>query len=115
MAGRPIGSTGEKLFGTALRQEIEAAGADRRILRVIARNLLQMACTADLAALPAIREIGDRLDGKPKQETEVSLRTAVARELSDDDLAAIAVGASLADEKVKEVRQDPPPNKSELN
>jgi len=33
------------------------------------------------------------LDGKPKQEAEVSLRQAMARELSDDDLAAIAVGA----------------------
>jgi hypothetical protein len=37
------------------------------------------------------------LCGKPKQETEVSLRTAVARELSDDDLAAIAIGGE--DEK----------------
>ena len=44
------------------------------------------------AALAAIREIADRLDGKARQESEISLRTAVARELTDDALAAIAVG-----------------------
>jgi hypothetical protein len=44
------------------------------------------------AALQAIREIADRLDGKPKQEAEVTLRQAVARELTDDELATIAAG-----------------------
>jgi hypothetical protein len=110
--GRPLGSTSEKWFGTALRAEIAAAGPNHKALREIARNLLDMARTKDLAALPAIREIGDRLDGKPKQETEVSLRTAVARELSDDDLAAIAVGASLAD---KQLKDEPKPDPSSLN
>jgi hypothetical protein len=113
--GRPLGFTTEKWFGTALREEIAAAGGKHKVLRRIARNLLDLASKPDISALPAIREIGDRLDGKPKQETEVSLRTAVARELTDDDLAAIAVGASLADEKMKEIRPDPPANKSELN
>jgi glucose-6-phosphate-specific signal transduction histidine kinase len=65
-----------------------------------------------MTALPAIREIADRLDGKPKQETEVSLRTAVARELSDDDLAAIALGASIADRSLDD---DPKPGSSALN
>jgi hypothetical protein len=65
------------------------------------------ACTPD-----AFREIADRLDGKPKQEAEVTLRNAVAAELSDDDLAAIAAGASLAHDKPAE---DPKPGKSELN
>jgi hypothetical protein len=51
-----------------------------------------------MAALPAIRELADRLDGKPRQETEVSLKTALVRELTDDDLAAIAAGAE--DEKI---------------
>jgi hypothetical protein len=50
------------------------------------------------------------LCGKPKQETEVSLRTAVARELSDDDLAAIAIGGE--DEKIQ---QDPKADSSKLN
>lgn len=110
--GRPLGSTAEKWFGTALRAEIAAAGEDRRVLRCIARNLLRLAQEPDQAALAAIREIGDRLDGKPKQETEVSLRTAVARELTDDDLAAIAVGGSIAD---KALNEDPKPDSSSLN
>jgi hypothetical protein len=45
------------------------------------------------AGPPAIREIADRLDGKPKQEADFTLRGAIARELTDDDLAAIAVGS----------------------
>jgi len=92
--------------------EIAAAGSDHRELRAIARNLLRLAKEPEQAALAAIREVGDRLDGKPKQETEVSLRSAVARELSDDDLAAIAVGGSIAD---KALNDDPKPDSSSLN
>jgi hypothetical protein len=40
------------------------------------------------------------------------LRQALASELTDDDLAAIAAGASLAHDKPAE---DPKPGKSELN
>jgi hypothetical protein len=60
--------------------------------------------------MQAIREIADRLDGKPKQEAEVTLRQALARELSDDDLAAIALGAGD-----KEVEADPKPDPAKLN
>lgn len=63
-----------------------------------------------MAALPAIRVLTDRLDGKPKQEAEVTLRQAVARELSDDDLAAIAVGG-----EDEEIEPDPKPDSSKLN
>jgi hypothetical protein len=80
------------------------------VLRAIARNLLFLAKQPDISALPAIREIADRLDGKPKQEAEVALRQALARELSDDDLAAIALGGE--DEKIQ---QDPKPASSKLN
>jgi hypothetical protein len=94
-AGRPFGSVNvrsEKPFGEALRIEIAAAGTDQRALRAIARNLLHLASQPEMSALPAIREIADRLDGKPKQEAEITMRQAIARELTDDDLAAIAVG-----------------------
>jgi hypothetical protein len=80
------------------------------VLRAIARNLLFLAKQPDISALPAIREIADRLDGKPKQEAEVAPRQALARELSDDDLAAIALGGE--DEKIQ---QDPKPASSKLN
>jgi hypothetical protein len=51
-----------------------------------------------------------RLDGKPKQEAEVTLRQALARELSDDDLAAIALGG-----KDEDIQQDPTPDPAKLN
>jgi len=90
--------------------ELAAAGDSHRELRLIARNLITLARAGEPGALQAIREIADRLDGKPKQEAEVSLRTAVARELSDDDLAAIALGAG--DE---EVEADPKSDPTKLN
>jgi hypothetical protein len=105
-----VGGRKDKAFGDALRIEIAAAGADQRILRAIARNLLFLASQPEMTALPAIREIADRLDGKARQETEVSLRTAVAHQLSDDDLAAIALGAG--DE---EVEADPMSDPTKLN
>ncbi len=98
----------QRPFAAALRMELAAAGDSQRALRAIARNLIKLALTAEPAALQAIREIADRLDGKPKQEAEVTMRQAIARELSDDDLAAIAVGAK--DEGVgssSEAKPDP--------
>jgi hypothetical protein len=89
--------------------EIAAAGDDRKELRKIARNLLEMAKQPDAVGLAAIRELGDRLDGKPRQETEVSVRTAAARELTDDDLAAIAVGAEQARRALDEQPAEPTP------
>ena len=79
--------------------ELAASGDSHRQLRLIARNLIGLARAGEPSALQAIREIADRLDGKPKQEAEVTLRQALARELSDDDLAAIALGAG--DEEVE--------------
>ena len=109
--GRPFGSPNvrsEKPFGNALRMELAAAGDSYRELRVIARNLITLARAGEPGALQAIREIADRLDGKPKQEAEVTLRQALASELTDDDLAAIAAGAK--DEGVEsssEAKSDP--------
>jgi hypothetical protein len=107
--GRPVGSINtQRPFADALR--VAAAGDNQRALRTIARNLLFLAQQPEMAALPAIREIADRLDGKPKQEAEVTLRQALASELTDDDLAEIAAGA-----KDEEIPQDPKPNPPKLN
>jgi hypothetical protein len=111
--GRTFGSVNvrsEKPFGTALRMELAAAGDSHRELRLIARNLINLARAGEPGALQAIREIADRLDGKPKQEAEVTLRQALARELSDDDLAAIAFGG-----KDEEVEADPKADPTKLN
>jgi hypothetical protein len=90
--------------------ELAAAGDSHRELRLIARNLITLARAGEPGAMQAIREIADRLDGKPKQEAEVTLRQALARELSDDDLAAIALGTGD-----KEVEADPKPDPAKLN
>lgn len=64
---RPLGSPNkDKPFRDALRIELAAAGDDNRVLRAIARNLIADAQKPE-NALPAIKEIADRLDGKPAQ------------------------------------------------
>jgi hypothetical protein len=62
--------------------------------------------------LQAIAMIGDRLDGKVKQSTDITLRNVAARELSDADLAAIAVGANY--EEI-EPELGPKPDPSTVN
>ena len=57
----------DKPFRDALRMELAAVGEDHRALRLIARNLITLATKDDDKAMPAIREVADRLDGKPAQ------------------------------------------------
>lgn len=62
----PTGKSGprDKPFRDALRMEIAEAQDNPRALRLIARALLDKAITGDVQA---IKEIGDRIDGKPAQ------------------------------------------------
>jgi len=64
---RPLGSQNkDKPFRDALRMELAALGEDDpKTLRRLARKLLETAAKDE--GLPAIREIADRLDGKPAQ------------------------------------------------
>ena len=82
--GRAVGSlNGQRPFADPLRVEI-CAGNDPRHLRALSRKLLERALDGDLSA---IREIADRLDGKPAQAIE---RGDVSVEvLSDRELVAI--------------------------
>jgi hypothetical protein len=57
----------EKPFADALRMELAAAGEDHKALRVIARNLIALASKEDKEAMPAIKEVADRVDGKVAQ------------------------------------------------
>ena len=88
--GRPVGSQNrQRPFAGALRMEI-CGGNDPRRLRAIARKLIEMAEGGDLQA---VKEIGDRLDGKCAQTIE---RGDVPMEaLSDAELYAIILGGSL--------------------
>jgi hypothetical protein len=63
------GQQRDKPFRDALRMEIAAAGSDHKALRSVAKALIDKATTGDVQA---IREIGDRLDGKPAQAIEHS-------------------------------------------
>lgn len=64
-----VGGRKDKPFRDALRMELAALGEDDpKGLRGIARNLLKIAASDD--GLPAIKEIADRLDGKPAQAIE---------------------------------------------
>jgi hypothetical protein len=68
-SGNPGGRPKEKPFRDALRAELAALGADDpKALRGLARNLLKIAAGED--GLPAIKEVADRLDGKPVQAVE---------------------------------------------
>jgi len=68
----------DKIWADAIHRAIkeykQEKGADGKIkkeryLRVLAQQLVDKAASGDIAAL---KEIGDRLDGKPRQQTEVS-------------------------------------------
>jgi len=61
-SGNPGGRPKHQQFKDALRAELAAKGDDHKALRRIARALLDKAGEGDLAA---IREVADRLDGKP--------------------------------------------------
>lgn len=75
----------DKPFREALRMEIAALGeGDPKALRGLARNLLAIASGPE--GLPAIREIADRLDGKPAQAVEVSGNLALSHEEALDEL-----------------------------
>ena len=78
--GRPIGSVNrEKPFNDALRMALRG---DPLRLRRIAEKLAEKAEEGDLAA---IREIADRLDGKPGQFVDRH-DVVTADELTNDEL-----------------------------
>ena len=68
MAGRPLGAQNkDKPFRDALRLELAALGEeDPKALRGLAKRLLDLASTGE-QSLAAIKEVADRLDGKPAQ------------------------------------------------
>ena len=61
----------------------------------LAEKLLELVEAGDLGAL---KEFGDRLDGKPGQTIDVQadVTTRPAAALTDDELAAVAIGAQDA-------------------
>ena len=84
--GRPIGSVNrQKPFNDALLMTLRS---NPLALRRIAAKLVEKAEEGELAA---IREIADRLDGKPVQMLD--RRDVPLNQLTDEELLAIAAGA----------------------
>ena len=69
MAGNAnSGRRQEKPFRDALRLEIAAIGDDQKGLRQIARALIT---SASEGKMDAIKELADRIDGKPTQQLDI--------------------------------------------
>jgi hypothetical protein len=100
--GRPIGSLNrEKPFNQALLMTLRSNPV---ALRRIAAKLVEKAEEGELAA---IREIADRLDGKPAQV--VDRPDLPISKLSDEQLLAIAAGALPEREEMKVLLLPPAP------
>ena len=100
--GRPIGSMNrEKPFNQALLMTLRSNPV---ALRRIAAKLVEKAEQGELAA---IREIADRLDGKPAQV--IDRRDVPLTELSDEELLAIAAGALPERDETKVLLLPPGP------
>ena len=69
-SGNTAGPFVDKPFREALRLEIAAAGPDHKALRRIARRLLE---DAEKGSIQAIAMVADRLDGKPAQESTLTI------------------------------------------
>ena len=84
LAGRPRGSYGDQTWRTAINKavrewreaDVEGKPQKIRALNLLARKLVEKGIEGDVTAL---KEIGDRLDGKPTQAVEVDLAVAVTQ------------------------------------
>ncbi len=100
----------EKSFANMLRIAIneaitdEETGEKKPKLRAVAEMLVTKALEGDMAA---IREVADRLDGKPQQAIEVDIPDSPSR-LTDADLELIATASGLGTLEAS-------PGKSKLN
>ena len=90
MAGAPLGNQNatkqQRQFGEALQRAIKQDDGKR--LRGAAEKLLDL---ADSGEAWAVRELADRLDGKPAQSVQLDATVTKSRavDLTDDELAAI--------------------------
>jgi hypothetical protein len=92
-SGNPGGRSTEKAFENALRAAVNAEDpkTKRRKLQMIAESVVTAATAGESWA---VNIVADRLDGKPAQSMDMTVRRLGAKELTDDDLADIAAGGS---------------------
>lgn len=92
--GAPVGNqfaVKKKLWSDALRHQ---ALRDPKRLSKIADKLLDMAADGDIAA---IRELGDRLEGRPIQATELNANLTLTHEQAVTALFGLADADSRTD------------------
>jgi hypothetical protein len=70
----------DKPFKDALAMELKAAGDDHKALRKIARKLMEQAEAGDIQA---IKELANRLDGMPVQQSEVEVTQRFVAEVPE--------------------------------
>ena len=90
-SGNPkgIGVGKEKLMRQALMMELKSAGEDLPELRQIARRVIDCALNDEGNWSWAVKEIWDRLDGKPQQPVEpIIAEKRSALDWSTDELVA---------------------------
>ena len=85
----------DRPFRDALRRAVMEVDGDEKKLFRLARQLVNQGVAGDVSA---IREIADRLDGKPRQETDVNLNdNRDPSRIPDAELASIIAGSGGAD------------------
>ena len=93
--GAPVGntnsSTDNRLWANTIRRAVTQGDAER--LRTIAEKLIEKAAEGDMQAM---KELGDRLDGKPKQ--------SVDHGLTDEPENAVHKLVSVAEELRAKIR-----------
>ena len=91
-----------KVWSAAIDRAVEKRyGKDRvEALSMLADKLLENCEEGDMAAL---KELGDRLEGKAVQSTEMTFPNGISAErLNDEQLADIATGSSAGTSEQKE-------------
>ena len=108
MAGRkPLEKSFTNMLRIAIAQAVDGPDGERvPKLRMVAEQLVAKALEGDLQA---IKEIADRIDGKPAQAIAISgsLDTAPNR-MTDEELESIAAASSAG-------AAEAPPSPSKLN
>jgi len=93
VSGNPGGRPRSRLLSEALRNRLGEIKADdpekRSWAEIIAINLIELAASKSPSAVAAANEIGDRIEGRPRQSIEVSDITSELRSKSDEELRFI--------------------------
>jgi hypothetical protein len=106
-SGNPqgIGIGKEKLMRQALMMELKSAGEDLPELRQIARRVIDCALHDEENWSWAVKEVWDRLDGKPQQPVEpIIAEKRSALDWSTDELVAFSMSQQVANELLKRRR-----------